>query len=77
LREWFFFQTVTLPVEFNASYRALRALRERGVVNEIEIRGSQKVLTAAAITYVAAAAIALIQLIYFLIRAGMIGGNDE
>ena len=71
------FQMVTLPVEFNASYRALGALRESGVVNEIKIRGSQKVLTAAAMTYVAAAATSLIQLMYFLIRAGMIGKNDE
>jgi len=71
------FQMVTLPVEFNASYRALGALRESGVLEEFEISGSRKVLTAAAMTYVAAAATALIQLIYFLIRAGLIGGNDE
>ena len=71
------FQLVTLPVEFNASFRALAALRESGIVSDYEIVGSRRVLTAAAMTYVAAAAAAVLQLIYFLIRAGLLGGRDE
>jgi hypothetical protein len=71
------FQLVTLPVEFNASSRALSALRKSGLVSEYEISGSREVLTAAAMTYVAAAAAAIMQLIYFLIRAGILGGRDE
>ena len=71
------FQLVTLPVEFNASSRALSALRKSGLVTEYEISGSREVLTAAAMTYVAAAAAAIMQLIYFLIRAGILGGRDE
>jgi len=71
------FQLITLPVEFNASYRALAALRESGFVSDYEIGGSRRVLTAAAMTYVAAAAAAILQLIYFLIRAGILGGRDD
>lgn len=71
------FQLVTLPVEFNASRRALAALRSSGVVSSTEIEGSRRVLTAAAMTYVAAAAMAVMQLIYFLIRAGLLGNRDE
>ncbi len=71
------FQLVTLPVEFNASSRALSALQKSGLVTEYEISGSREVLTAAAMTYVAAAAAAIMQLIYFLIRAGILGGRDE
>jgi len=71
------FQLVTLPVEFNASSRALSALRKSGLVTEYEISGSREVLTAAAMTYVAAAAAAIMQLIYFLIRAGILGGREE
>lgn len=55
----FFFQLVTLPVEFNASRRALRALEEDGVLSDEELRGAKKVLTAAALTYVAAMLVAL------------------
>lgn len=71
------FQLVTLPVEFNASYRALGALRSTGLVNEYEIEGSRKVLTAASMTYIAAAATAIMQLIYFLMRAGFLGRSDD
>jgi len=71
------FQLVTLPVEFNASFRALAALRASGLVSDYEIGGSRKVLTAAAMTYVAAAAAAILQLIYFLMRAGFLGGGDD
>lgn len=71
------FQIVTLPVEFNASSRALQALSVSGILSESEVSGARKVLSAAALTYVAAAAAAIMQLIYFLIRAGFLGGRDE
>ena len=71
------FQLITLPVEFNASRRALAALRTSGLVSEYEIDGSRKVLTAAAMTYVAAAAAAILQLLYFLLRAGLLGSRDD
>lgn len=57
------FQLVTLPVEFNASRRAMRAIEEGGLLTEDEQRGARKTLTAAALTYVAATAVALAQLL--------------
>ncbi len=71
------FQLVTLPVEFNASSRALEALPATGILSADEVDGARKVLNAAALTYVAAAAAAVVQLVYFLIRAGFLGGRDE
>ena len=59
------FQLVTLPVEFDASRRALVQVRELGLVTEGERHGAKKVLTAAAMTYVAAALAALTQLLYY------------
>jgi uncharacterized protein len=59
------FQLVTLPVEFDASRRALVQVRELGLVVESERQGAKKVLTAAAMTYVAAALAALSQLAYY------------
>ena len=56
------FQIVTLPVEFNASARALRMLDETGIMGKQEIRGTKKVLRAAAMTYVAAVIGSLLQL---------------
>ncbi len=70
------FQLVTLPVEFNASKRALRALSSSGMLMEEEVSGARKVLNAAALTYVAAAATAVLQLLYFLFRFGLLGGRD-
>lgn len=64
------FQAVTLPVEFNASSRALAALRTSGRFDEDEIKGSRKVLTAAALTYVAALASSLAQILRLLLIAG-------
>jgi uncharacterized protein len=61
------FHFVTLPVEFDASHRALVQLRELGLVTEGEREGARKVLTAAALTYVAGALAALTQLLYYLI----------
>ena len=57
------FQVVTLPVEFNASRRAIKAIRSADILSEEEIKGAKKVLTAAAMTYVASAAMAALQLI--------------
>lgn len=71
------FQLVTLPVEFNASSRALKALPAAGILTDVEVDGARKVLFAAALTYVAAAAAAIVQLVYFLLRSGFIGGGDE
>ena len=59
----FLFQVVTLPVEFNASRRALQAIESVGLLTEDEQRGARKTLTAAAMTYVAATATALAQLL--------------
>ena len=60
------FQLVTLPVEFNASRRALQSIEEGGILTEEEQRGAKKTLTAAALTYVAATAVALAQLLRLL-----------
>ena len=72
-----FFQLITLPVEFNASSRAKEILQGYGIVSSGELAGVNKVLSAAAMTYVAAAASAIMTLLYFLIRAGLLGGRDE
>lgn len=70
------FQIVTLPVEFNASSRALQALPATGILTGDEMVGARRVLGAAAMTYVAAAVMAVLQLLYFLIKAGLIGRDD-
>ena len=64
------FHFVTLPVEYNASSRALAQLGDNGMLMEQEISGAKKVLNAAALTYVAATAVALIHLIRMLILRG-------
>ncbi len=64
------FQLVTLPVEFNASRRALSAIEETGLLTEEERRGARKTLSAAAMTYVAATAVALAQLLRLLVIFG-------
>ena len=64
------FQLVTLPVEYNASDRALRLLTETGILGSDEVRGSRKVLSAAALTYVAALAGSVLQLLRLIILAG-------
>lgn len=63
------FSLVTLPVEFNASSRAIRALRAGGYLGEEELRGAKAVLDAAALTYVASAISSLLQLMRLLIIA--------
>lgn len=65
-----FFQLITLPVEFNASSRAVATLAESGMVSEEEERGVKSVLTAAALTYVAALATALANLLRLMALAG-------
>lgn len=60
------FQLVTLPVEFNASIRAMRVLEDRDILYGEELGGSRKVLTAAALTYVGALAVSLLQLLRLL-----------
>ena len=69
------FQLVTLPVEFDASARAKRLAVEYGVVSSQERVGVDSVLNAAALTYVAAAIASLAQLLYFLVRSGLLGGR--
>ena len=64
------FQLVTLPVEFNASSRALSALDESGILSRDELSGARKVLSAAAMTYVAALLTSLLTLLRLLILAG-------
>lgn len=68
------FQLVTLPVEINASSRALRMLQSTGILSPEENKGARKVLTAAALTYVAALASSILQLLRLLILAG---GRDR
>ena len=63
------FQIITLPVEFNASSRAVNALKETMLLTPDEIPASRKVLTAAAMTYVGALALSLVQLLRFIIIA--------
>ena len=60
------FNLVTLPVEFNASTRAMNLVMEHGFIKNEEERGTKKVLNAAALTYVAAAAVAVLELMRFV-----------
>lgn len=71
----FLFQFVTLPVEFNASSRAKRLVVESGIVYPEEREGIDRVLNAAALTYVAAAVTTLLTLTYFLLRLGVLGSG--
>ena len=64
------FQLVTLPVEFNASSRAIARLSETGILYGDELSGSKKVLDAAALTYVAAAAATILQLLRLILLFG-------
>jgi len=64
------FSVVTLPVEFNASSRALALLQNRGYLVQTEVDQAKKVLSAAALTYVAATAMAVLQLVRLLILRG-------
>lgn len=70
------FQLVTLPVEFNASARALQMLEGTGIVRADEKSGARKVLTAAALTYVASLAASVLQLLRLIMIAGGRRRND-
>lgn len=64
------FQLVTLPVEFNASRRAVRAISDAGILTQQELSGAKKTLKAAAMTYVAATAVSLAQLLRLIVLFG-------
>lgn len=70
------FQLITLPVEFNASRRAVRAISEAGILTPQELSGAKKTLKAAAMTYVAATAVSLAQLLRLIILFGGRRRND-
>ena len=70
------FQLVTLPVEFNASRRALQAIEDGGILTAEEQQGAKKTLTAAALTYVAATAVSLAQLLRLIAIFGGRRRND-
>ena len=72
-----FFQLITLPVEFNASRRAVAVLGDEAILTADELVGTKKVLSAAALTYVAAAVTAVFQLLRLLIISGVLGGRDD
>lgn len=71
------FTLVTLPVEFNASSRAVAALVDTRIISQSEAADTKRVLDAAALTYVAAAISAVLQLVYFLFRAGLFNNREE
>jgi Zn-dependent membrane protease YugP len=71
------FQVVTLPVEFDASARAKQLVVAQGIISPTEREGVDRVLNAAALTYVAAAVSTLLTLLYFLLRAGLLGGRER
>ena len=70
------FQLVTLPTEFNASSRAIKAIEDCGILSSSEIEGSKKVLSAAALTYVAALAVTLMQFIRLFLMVSSLNRRD-
>ncbi|WP_034743051.1 zinc metallopeptidase [Halalkalibacter wakoensis] len=70
------FQLVTLPVEFNASSRAMEQIVSTGVIRNDEERDTRKVLNAAALTYVAGALVALLELVRFILMYIGMNGDD-
>jgi len=73
----FLFALVTLPVEWDASARAKRQMVTDGIVQPAEAQDAGKVLDAAFLTYVAAAVSALLTLLYYMMRLGLLGGSDD
>jgi hypothetical protein len=67
---------ITLPVEFDASRRAVLALEKGGYVSSDELQGARKVLNAAALTYVAAAVTSVLMLLYWAHALGLLGGRN-
>ncbi|MGL4854133.1 MAG: zinc metallopeptidase [Lentisphaeria bacterium] len=73
----FIFSVVTLPVEWDASARAKLAMIECSFLTHDEKKGASAVLNAAFLTYLSAALVSLLTLLYYLIRLGLLGGRDE
>ena len=71
------FQLITLPVEFNASHRAMQELEHTGILGSAELKDTRKVLTAAAMTYVASAASMILQLLRVIILFGGRSRDDN
>ncbi|HKK73244.1 MAG TPA: zinc metallopeptidase [Candidatus Krumholzibacteria bacterium] len=69
------FTLITLPVEFDASRRAMATLQRGGYMTRDELGGAKKVLDAAALTYVAAAVTSILTLLYWAFRLGLFGGR--
>lgn len=69
------FQLITLPVEYNASNRAIAALESGGIIHREEVGATRKVLSAAALTYVAATIMSVMQLLRLLLISGLLGGR--
>ena len=71
------FTLVTLPVEYNASSRAKKLMVSSGIVSRMEAASAGAVLNAAFMTYVASAVSALLTLLYYLLRSGLLGGRRD
>ena len=71
------FQLITLPVEFNASSRALSEIERLGIAAGSEMEGARKTLNAAALVYVAVLAQIVMTIFYFLMQLGLLSGGDE
>ena len=71
------FQLVTLPVEFNASNRALAVIRDSGMFANDDYKGAKKVLSAAAMTYVAALISTVMQILYYVVRYLGVGRRND
>lgn len=71
------FQLITLPVEFNASRRAIALLTDGGYIGQDEVGPARSVLNAAALTYVAAALMAVLNLVRLLVLSGLLRGGDD
>jgi Zn-dependent membrane protease YugP len=73
----FLFALITLPVEWDATARAKRQMVTDGIVQPSEAEDAGKVLDAAFLTYIAAAVSALLTLLYYMMRLGLLGGSDD
>ena len=73
----FLFVLVTLPIEFDASSRALKLLKENDLLTSEELKGAKAVLTAAALTYVAAVFASLLNILYFAMRVFALQNRDD
>jgi len=71
------FHLVTLPVEYDASGRAIRVLESSGMVSADQMVGVRKVLYAAGFTYLAATLVSAAELVYWLVRSGVLGGSRD